>query len=82
MSYTRRGRRGRDDDEESDYGEVIDRTGTAIDVRMLDKETEERLDRVLDGFGSEDEVFKSERGEDEDDGAGSDSSIDVRTPLP
>ena len=67
-----------DDDEESDYGEVLDGTGTVMDVRMLDQEIEKRLERELEGFGSEDEMF----GHSEDDGEGSDSSIDVQTPLP
>lgn len=69
-------RRARDDDEDSDYGEVLDGTGTAMDVRMLDRETEARLERELDGFGSE-----GEHGH-HSDGEASDSSIDVQTPLP
>ena len=65
----------REEDEESDYGEVVDGTGTAIDARMLDREAEARLERALDGLGSEDEYEHS-------DGEASDSSIDVQTPLP
>ena len=67
-SYTTRRSSRDDDDEESDYGEVVDKTGTVMDVRMLDREVEARLERELEGFGSEDD--------------GSDSSIDVQTPLP
>ncbi|KAI0826061.1 hypothetical protein BC629DRAFT_44859 [Irpex lacteus] len=74
-SYTTR-RGVRDDDEESDYGELVDKTGTVIDVRMLDREIEARLERELEGLGSEDEVFLGS------DDEGSDSSIDVQTPLP
>ncbi|KAI0088328.1 hypothetical protein BDY19DRAFT_192195 [Irpex rosettiformis] len=74
-SYTTR-RRSRDDDEESDYGEVVDATGTVMDVRMLDRELEARLERELEGFGSEEEAFVGSEDE------GSDSSIDVQTPLP
>lgn len=65
-----------DDDEESDYGELVDATGTKIDERMLDREVEARLERELDGFGS-DGVFEGS----EDEGGDSDSSIDVQTPL-
>ena len=43
----------REEDEESDYGEVVDGTGTAIDARMLDREVEARLERALDGQVSE-----------------------------
>ena len=65
-----------------------------MDVRMLDREEEARLERALEGYGSEGdaEVFFSEgEGEgygpgdgdgDGDEGSGSDSSIDVQTPLP
>ena len=42
-----------DEDEESDYGEVLDGTGTVMDIRMLDREIEAKLERELDGFGSE-----------------------------
>ena len=72
LAYTRR---EREDDEESDYGEVLDGTGTAMDTRMLDRDVEARLERELDGCGSEDEFLLS-------DGEASDSSIDVQTPLP
>ena len=66
----------RDEDEESDYGEVLDGTGTMMDARMLDREEEARLERELDGFGSEEEYLQNS------DGEASDSSIDVQTPLP
>ncbi|EKM56774.1 uncharacterized protein PHACADRAFT_207968, partial [Phanerochaete carnosa HHB-10118-sp] len=66
-------RKQRDDDDESDYGEVLDGTGTVMDARMLDRDIEERLERQLDGLGSEDELS---------DGGLSDSSIDMQTPLP
>ncbi|GJE96292.1 hypothetical protein PsYK624_124860 [Phanerochaete sordida] len=72
LAYTRR---TRDDDEESDYGEVLDGTGTVMDARMLDHDVEMRLERELDGFGSEEDAHLS-------DGGASDSSIDVQTPLP
>lgn len=71
LAYTRR-RSHDDEEEEEDYGEVIDRTGTVMDWRMLDKEVEARLERELEGFGSDED----------DSGNGSDSSIDVQTPLP
>jgi hypothetical protein len=73
LAYTHK---ERDDDEESDYGAVLDGTGTVMDVRMLDQEAEARLERALDGFGSEEEYRQ------QSDGEASDSSIDVQTPLP
>ncbi|KIP01731.1 hypothetical protein PHLGIDRAFT_336839 [Phlebiopsis gigantea 11061_1 CR5-6] len=69
-------RREREEDEESDYGNLLDGTGTTIDARMLDLEAEMRLERALDGLGSEDEYGQHS------DGEASDSSIDVQTPLP
>ena len=47
-----------------------------MDARMLDREEEARLERELDGFGSEEEYLQNS------DGEASDSSIDVQTPLP
>ena len=58
LAYTRR---EREDDEVSDYGEVLDGTGTAMDVRMLDRDMEARLERELDGFGSEEDVADEQR---------------------
>lgn len=73
LPYTRRGRqRDEDEDEEEDYGEVIDGTGTVMDWRMLDREIEARLERELEGFGSDEDALSD----------GSDSSIDVQIPLP
>lgn len=73
LAYTRK---ERDDDEESDYGVVLDGTGTMMDGRMLDEEAAERLERELEGFGSEEEFGHHS------DAEASDSSIDVQTPLP
>lgn len=67
-----------EDEEDEEYGEVVDKTGTVMDWRMLDKEVEARLERELDGFGSDNESG----GEEGESGNGSDSSIDVQTPLP
>ncbi len=71
LAYTRR--RTDDEDEDEDYGQVLDGTGTMMDLRMLDREIEARLERELEGLGSEDEIHSD---------GDSDSSIDVHTPLP
>lgn len=73
LAYTRR---EHDEDEDSDYGELIDGTGTTMDSRMLSHEAEARLERALEGFDTEDDLDAVS------DGNASDSSIDVQTPLP